>query len=105
VAKHAGASEVAVRLRWLDDCVEVLVKDNGKGFQRTSLLSDLNMGAPDSQDGFGLFNIHERVSDLGGRVSLRSEPLRGTAVKIHLPLDPTARNMEIEYEHQNSAGR
>jgi len=107
VAKHAGASEVAVRLRWLDDGVEVLVKDNGKGFRRTGLfsISDLNIGAPDSQDGFGLFNIHERVSDLGGRVSLRSEPLRGTAVKIHLPLDPTAANREIEYEHQNSAGR
>jgi PAS domain S-box-containing protein len=107
VAKHAGASEVAIRLHWLDDCVEVLVKDNGRGFRRTGLssISDLNIGAPDSQDGFGLFNIHERVSDLGGRVWLRSEPLKGTAVKIHLPLDPTAKNMEIEYEHQNSAGR
>ncbi len=104
VAKHAGAGEVAVRLRWLDDSVEVLVKDNGKGFRRTSI-ADLSLGAPASQDGFGLFNIYERVSDLGGRVSLRSEPLRGTAVKIHLPLDPAARNGEIEHEHQNSAGR
>jgi PAS domain S-box-containing protein len=115
VAKHAGASEVAIRLRWLDDGVEVLVKDNGKGFRRAGLSSlwDLNIGAPDSQDGFGLFNIYERVSDLGGRVSLRSEPLKGTAVKIHLPLDlaarkvemDAARNMEMEHEHQNSAGR
>jgi PAS domain S-box-containing protein len=114
VAKHARASEVAVRLRWLDDGVEVLVKDNGKGFRKAGLfsLSDWNVGAADSQegfglfnDGFGLFNIQERVSDLGGRVSLRSEPLKGTAVKIHLPLDPAVRNMEMEHEHQNSAGR
>ena len=104
VAKHAGAGEVAVRLRWLDDSVEVLVKDNGKGFRRSSV-SDLSIGAPDSQDGFGLFNIYERVSDLGGRVSLRSEPLKGTAVKIHLRLDPAAKSMESEHEHQNSAGR
>ncbi len=92
VAKHAAASEVAVRLRWLDDCVEVLVKDNGKGFRRTghSDFSDLKTGVSESTDGFGLFNIQERVSDLGGRVWLRTEPHRGTAVKIHLPLDRTA---------------
>jgi PAS domain S-box-containing protein len=89
VAKHAAASEVAVRLRWLDDCVEVLVKDNGRGFRRTgrSDFSDLKTGIAESTDGFGLFNIYERVSDLGGRVSLHTEPQRGTAVKIHLPLD------------------
>jgi signal transduction histidine kinase len=81
VAKHAQASDVAVRLRWLDDFVEVLVKDNGKGFRK---------GISESADGFGLFNIQERVSDLGGRVWLRSEPQRGTAVKIHLPLDRKA---------------
>jgi signal transduction histidine kinase len=107
VAKHAGAGEVAVRLRWLDSSVEVLVKDNGKGFCRKDISgsSDWNIGVPDSQDGFGLFNIHERASDLGGRVSLRSEPQKGTAVKIHLPLEVIARIMEIEHEHQNSVGR
>lgn len=107
VAKHAEAGDVAVRLRWLDDSVEVLVKDNGKGFRRNGLFSiaELNMTASDNQDGFGLFNIYERVSDLGGRVSLRSEPLKGTAVKIHLPLDRERKNTEIEHEYQNSAGR
>jgi len=92
VAKHAAAADVAVRLRWLDDCVEILVKDNGRGFRRTGLsdFSDLKKGIAESADGFGLFNIQERVSDLGGRVWLRTEPQRGTAVKIHLPLDRTA---------------
>jgi PAS domain S-box-containing protein len=103
VAKHAGASEAAVRLRWLDHSVEILVKDNGKGFRRRGL-SDLNIGAADSNDGFGLFNIYERASDLGGRVSLRSEPLKGTAVKIHLPLELIPINQESEHVHQNSVG-
>ena len=119
VAKHAAASEVAVRLRWLDDCVEVLVKDNGRGFRRTGLsdFSDLKTGIAASTDGFGLFNIHERVSDLGGRVSLHSEPQRGTAVKIHLPLGRTAEvqvpagagriagESKREREYQNLIGR
>jgi signal transduction histidine kinase len=107
VAKHACATRVAVRLRWLDDCVDVLVKDNGKGFSRPRLNadSDFTAGTEQARDGFGLFNIRERVSDLGGRVGLRSQPNSGTAVKIRLPLDTPARITEIEYEHQNSVGR
>ncbi len=104
VAKHAGATQAAVRLRWLDDAVEVLVKDNGKGFRRESL-SYSPLGAHHSHDGFGLFNIYERASDLGGRVLLRSEPLKGTAVKIHLPLDFSVANREGEHERQNTVGR
>ena len=78
VAKHAAASEAVVRLRWRDDGVEVLVADNGKGFERAgpSDFSGPRAGIP---DGIGLFNIQERVSDLGGRVSLRTAPGRGTA--------------------------
>ncbi len=89
VAKHAAASEVAVRVRWLEDSVVVLVKDTGKGFERSGISngSDSNLDSPGYHDGFGLFNIYERVSDLGGRVSLRSELRKGTAVKIRLPLD------------------
>jgi signal transduction histidine kinase len=107
VAKHAGATKVAVRLRWLDNWVDVLVKDNGRGFPRPHPNGDSGfaIGTAHAKDGFGLFNIQERVSDLGGRMGLRSQPNSGTAVKIRLPLDIPARNMEIEYEHQNSAGR
>ena len=106
VAKHAQATEVAVRLRWLDDCVEVLVRDNGRGFRRTGLsdFSDLKSGMSESTDGFGLFNIQERVSDLGGRVWLRSEPQRGTAVKIHLPLDRGAEVRTAQLETGRVAG-
>jgi PAS domain S-box-containing protein len=107
VAKHACATRVAVRLRWLEDCVDVLVKDNGKGFPKPRLNADSDFagGTAHTQDGFGLFSIQERVSDLGGRMGLRSQPNSGTAVKIRLPLDIAARNTEIEYEHQNSASR
>jgi PAS domain S-box-containing protein len=105
VAKHAGATDVAVRLRWLDDGVEVLVKDNGKGFRRTSTDAAGRFGVAESKDGFGLFNIQERVEDLGGRVWVRSELGKGTAVKIHLPLDPTTTVGKVDYEHQNTIGR
>jgi PAS domain S-box-containing protein len=85
VAKHAGASEVGIRLRWHEDRVDVLVRDNGRGFQRAN-----GTAFPESPDGFGLFNIQERVSDMGGQVWVHAEPLRGTAVKIELPCEPAA---------------
>ncbi len=91
VAKHASANRVSVRLRWCVDSVEILVSDNGKGFLQSGAFGvSPKSGVPESQDGFGLFNIQERVSDLGGRLRIRSAPLRGTSVKIHLPLDTSA---------------
>jgi PAS domain S-box-containing protein len=103
VAKHAGASTVAVRVRWLEDQVEVLVRDDGKGFRR------MGGGLPESQNAFGLFNIQERASDLGGRLWVRSEPDHGTAAKIHLPVDhPLAslstESSDVNHEHKNPVG-
>ena len=101
VAKHAAAWRVSVRLRWRGDSVEILVADNGKGFRRGGAfgLSASRAGVSESQDGFGLFNIQERVTDLGGHIRIRSEPLRGTSVKIHLPLEVSAPLAETEHEH------
>jgi PAS domain S-box-containing protein len=93
VAKHAGARHSALRLRWLENAVEVLVADDGRGFRAAE--GSASIGSP---DGFGLFNIQERVSGLGGRMWLRSAPGRGAAVKIRLPLSPSR---EIEDEHPN----
>lgn len=101
VAKHAQARVVDVRLRWYEDSIEVLVHDDGLGF--ASHVAG-GAGLPESRDGFGLFNIQERVGDLGGRLRLRSEPGKGTAVKIRLPLG-SARTVEGEHERSNLVGR
>jgi PAS domain S-box-containing protein len=99
VAKHAAAAKVSVRLHWQESQVEILVRDDGKGFQRTGA------GLPESQDGFGLFNIQERASDLGGRLWVRSEPGKGTAARIHLPLEPAPGALtDVQHEHTNSPG-
>ncbi len=95
VAKHASAVRVAVRLRWCTESVEILVADDGRGFHLRGESGNGSRNAfPESHDGFGLFNIQERVSDLGGRLRIRSEPARGTAVKIYLPLDIAPRLLE-----------
>lgn len=100
VAKHAQARKAAVRLRWMDDSIAVMVGDNGAGF----LQPVMGLGAGSANNEFGLFNIQERVSDLGGRMRIRSAPGKGSAVLIRLPLKEDARQTEDHYEHQNIAG-
>ena len=106
VVKHAGAKEVYLRLRWFEDHVNVLVKDDGRGFRRNVLNGSSNpaLGIAGSNDGFGLFYIQERVSDFGGRICVRSELSRGTAVKIQLPLRMAVEPFTLSHEHQDFAG-
>ena len=90
VAKHAAASDVAVRLRWLDDCVEVLVKDNGKGFRtdrplRVRRSEDRESRSRTTASDCSIFMSGCRT--WAGGCGCAPNRRRGTAVKIHLPLD------------------
>jgi two-component system, NarL family, sensor histidine kinase UhpB len=75
VAKHAGASSAIVRLRREGDEVELLVKDDGVGFDLEQVPSDR----------LGLFGIQERVSLLGGTFNLDSRRGRGTTLMARVP--------------------
>jgi len=50
------------------------VQDNGKGFRAARTR------------GLGLLGMEERVTRLGGRFRVRSEPGRGTTLSVELPL-------------------
>jgi signal transduction histidine kinase len=72
-ARHSGATRVRVALEKARG-ITLAIEDNGKGFRagRTR--------------GLGLLGMEERVTQLGGRFRLRSEPGRGTTVLAELPL-------------------
>jgi signal transduction histidine kinase len=53
------------------------VEDNGKGFKVSEV----------STESFGIFSIRERMSALGGRLELESQPRQGTRATLVLPLD------------------
>ena len=57
------------------------IEDDGLGFD----ISELTATASGAR-GFGLFNIRERISPLGGRMEIQSEPGGGTRATIVLPL-------------------
>lgn len=72
--RHAAASRVQMGLQKTTKTVTLHVEDDGKGFiaGRTR--------------GLGLLGMEERVTQLGGRFHLQSEPGHGTTVTAELPL-------------------
>lgn len=70
-ARHAEASEVQVVFAMPGDGVELMIRDNGIGFQVE--------GA--NRSGFGLDNMRQRVESSGGRFRLSSQPGRGCTIR------------------------
>jgi signal transduction histidine kinase len=81
--RHGKATTVDVDLYNSDGGVELVVRDNGVGF-------DVGADAASTGDegGFGLFSIRERLRFFGGALAIASVPGRGTTVRMVLPLNP-----------------
>jgi signal transduction histidine kinase len=73
IVRHANATEVEFRLVIADDGLEIVIVDNGNGFDGNSL-----------QGGHGLKNLPLRLSQIGGSYGVESKPGKGTIVKIAL---------------------
>lgn len=74
--KHSGASEVVVQITQHDDVLNIIIEDNGMGFD------------PDkTQWGLGFTTTHKRMDDLGGDVTIDSCPGNGTTVILNVPVD------------------
>jgi signal transduction histidine kinase len=76
VARHAGARQVKISLEWEESELILRVHDNGRGIQQEEL---------DKSGSFGLLGIQERVSILGGRLSIQGDPETGTQLHVRLP--------------------
>jgi signal transduction histidine kinase len=75
VARHAGAREAWVRLRFLTDGLELEVEDHGKGFAAT----------PAERSGIGLVAMRERAEILGGSIDFSRPAQGGTLVRLRVP--------------------
>lgn len=77
VAKHSGATEVAVAIKSVEDDVFLSIADKGAGF---------DPGWAADHKGLGIVGIRERVRLVNGTVSIDSQPGRGTRVEVRVPL-------------------
>ena len=82
VVKHANANKVKVCIDKSDHRAQVIVEDDGVGFELSGLKS------PDKEKGgFGLFNVKERLEYLGGSFDIESKPGQGTRVTMAVSLE------------------
>jgi signal transduction histidine kinase len=75
VVKHAGASATDVRVVESNGLVEVIVRDDGRGFDPNAV-----------EGGFGLVGMRERAALVGGRLAISSQPGSGTELRVRLPV-------------------
>jgi len=76
VARHAGATEVAIEALPWGAGIMLSITDNGRGF---------DSGRTSRRSGDGLRNIRERASQLGATLTIHSLPGAGTTVRVHVP--------------------
>ncbi|MBD3292522.1 MAG: PAS domain S-box protein, partial [Armatimonadia bacterium] len=79
--KHAEPGQVTVHAGVKDDSVCIEVADDGRGFDPSTLSGGLRR-----EGGFGLFNVRERISYLGGHVDIQSAPGEGTTITLVCPI-------------------
>lgn len=75
-ARHSGAPVAHVSIGARDGRLEVMIADEGRGFDPGATFDP----------GIGLAGMYERAELLGGRLAIESAPDHGTQVRLDLPL-------------------
>ncbi|WP_169853314.1 ATP-binding protein [Anaerohalosphaera lusitana] len=76
--KHAGVDRVRVNMQRSGEQIQIIVSDEGKGFDVDSVLGGANKG-------FGLLSMRERLDVLGGSLLIKSSAGEGSEFVICLP--------------------
>jgi len=82
VAKHAKTNSASIKTKITGAQIVVEVSDAGVGFDPAS------PPPPSRKRGLGLKSVRERLSLIGGSVTLDSKPGAGTTVVLTAPLAP-----------------
>ena len=77
IMKHATAQQVQVQILQHKKCLELIVSDDGKGFDESDRTKPRS---------FGLRGIQERIYHLGGKVKIASKRGEGTKISVCLPV-------------------
>ena len=81
IVRHAQARHVAIFLARANGSLELIVEDDGLGFDVERL------AVPREERGWGLAGMRERAALLGGTLSVTSRPQHGTRVSATIPVE------------------
>lgn len=76
VVRHAGATQVEIRISHADGLIRMEVEDNGRG---------IDAGRATSRQSWGIAGMNERAHPFGGTISI-ANTMHGTLVTLRLPL-------------------
>jgi PAS domain S-box-containing protein len=87
VVKHSGAKSARVELGSNEAGVSLRIVDEGRGFE----IRGANSGG-----GIGLVGMTERLRLVAGRLSIRSELMRGTEILAEVPLSSSVNRLRVK---------
>ena len=77
VIKHAKASQISIEVNYLKDKVNVVVEDNGQGFDWKQVQAN---------PGLGMINLEARVHGLNGEIHFDTIQGKRTTVMVRIPI-------------------
>jgi PAS domain S-box-containing protein len=80
VAKHSHADRVKVSLRLVENKIELVIQDNGKGFDLAAIQT-----IDFQKRGAGLESMKERTIIFGGALDIQTAPGRGATIRVSWP--------------------
>lgn len=80
VIRHSGMESAVLDVRNKNSLIYVRVEDNGNGFDYNAVRAMQGSGS-----GFGLFNIEDRMTFLGGSMKVKTKPGKGCCVELTVP--------------------
>jgi len=76
IIKHSKAEKAYIYVKISKDYIDMIVQDNGVGFDTTKI---------NSANSFGLSSLKERVALVNGNVNIDSKFSKGTAINVKIP--------------------
>lgn len=79
LCQKEGGGTITIETKECDDCFQIMISDDGVGFDKTKELDDgrLHVGIP---------NVRQRIESMcSGTLTISSKPGQGTRVTVLLP--------------------
>lgn len=80
IIKHSQAREAEMTLAYADGVFTVSIRDDGRGFSPE---------AHEHSERNGLRNMRTRIAELGGQLTVTSQPSEGTTIRLEVPIQKT----------------
>jgi len=72
-AKYSKASNLEVKIKWIENAIHIKISDNGIGFNTSEI------------KGNGMGNMKKRTDELKGTILIISEKNIGTTINVTIP--------------------